>query len=442
MAEPKPPKKVDTDELLRRWEANKKSRIFLQLAEEYRKQDFVDAAVSVLREGLRHHPNFQPAHVALARCFMATGKLAEAQAELQRVHERSPDNLLAGRLLADVLIEQGQRMKALDVLKKLVPFDPDDAELEERIRALESELSPAAAGAPMASEGDTAEFHTSEMSLQAAAAAADEEAAEVDGEEPATLLVDADALADEQEPETLMVEALDLPGPAPAEAIAAAGADVSASPDEDEEEATVLTPALSFGEEDEPETVIVAAETLAEAGGGPSAPAETAEPSSAAEPAVPGPSEGPPEDLLGTPPRPAAAALQDGDDFTSRTLAELYESQGAWDEALAIYEPLASRHPSDAELAKAVTRCRARREGRDLGAELVESVTTAAPVVKAPRWEPVRPSAPPLPETPMRAAAAPTPEPAPLARGPSQEAQRALVAELHRWLRAARAVRQ
>lgn len=87
---PPPKKRPDTGELLRRWEADKKSRIFLQLAEEYRKQDFVDAAVSVLRDGLKHHPNFQPAHVALARCFMSKSQWTEAQAELERVHAKSP----------------------------------------------------------------------------------------------------------------------------------------------------------------------------------------------------------------------------------------------------------------------------------------------------------------------------------------------------------------
>ena len=45
MAPPK--KRPSTDQLLRRWEADKKSRIFLQLAEEYRRQDFVDAAHDV-----------------------------------------------------------------------------------------------------------------------------------------------------------------------------------------------------------------------------------------------------------------------------------------------------------------------------------------------------------------------------------------------------------
>ena len=118
-----PPK---IQELKERYERDPGSRIFLQLAEEYRKQDYVDSALSVLKEGLRHHPTWQPAHVALARCLLAKRQHAEAQAELEKVLAKSPDNILAGKLLATVLETRGESRRALAVLEKLVPFAPDD----------------------------------------------------------------------------------------------------------------------------------------------------------------------------------------------------------------------------------------------------------------------------------------------------------------------------
>lgn len=151
----KPPR-VDTDELLKRWEADKKSRVFLQLADEYRKQDQIDAALGVLREGLKVHPTFQPAHVGLARCLLAKGQLAEAQAELEPIVRKSPDNLLAGKLLAEVLEERGEGQRALAILGAILPFAIDDPEVSQRVAELEARLTPPGTGESEAS--DTAEF--------------------------------------------------------------------------------------------------------------------------------------------------------------------------------------------------------------------------------------------------------------------------------------------
>ena len=114
-----PPKapKVDLDDLVRRWEADKKSRLFLPLADEYRRQDQVDAAISVLREGLKVHPTFVPAHVTLARCLMAKGQPAQAQAELEPIHKKAPDNMLKFAL------SLGQLNRRPDACGALAAFD-------------------------------------------------------------------------------------------------------------------------------------------------------------------------------------------------------------------------------------------------------------------------------------------------------------------------------
>jgi tetratricopeptide (TPR) repeat protein len=170
---PGKPPKVDTDELLKRWEADKKSRIFLQLADEYRKQDQIDAALGILREGLKHHATFLPARVVLARCLLAKGQLAQAQAELEPIVKKAPDNLLAGKLLAEVLEERGEGQRALAILNAMLPFAIDDPEVAQRVADLEARLTPPITGDGGAS--DTAEFraHDSTRPLEVATSVPD-----------------------------------------------------------------------------------------------------------------------------------------------------------------------------------------------------------------------------------------------------------------------------
>jgi hypothetical protein len=167
------------------------------------------------------------------------------------------------------------------------------------------------------------------------------------------------------------------------------------------------------------------------------------------------------DDLLGPPRSPEAPADSD-DDFTSLTLAELHESQGAHEEAARLYERLLARNPSDADLRRSLERCRARIEGRPMAAAAASRSSSEAP--SRPRWEPVRPrSAPeaspapgpiPSPSEPvddllgpplasaarpaeaarLRSASAPTP--------PRAAHARRTLRELERWLAACRSVRQ
>jgi len=384
---PKPPK-VDLDDLVKRWEADKKSRLFLTLAEEYRRLDMIDAAMSVLREGLKHHAAFAPAHVALARCLVAKGQLSLAQAELEPIVKRSPDNLLAGKLLAQVLQDRGESTKALQVLKALAPFAATDPEVGERIAALETVVSPARAAppappAPVAApaadatphgEGethDTGEFLTGDFEVPTAGRAAPIAAAQL----PSALPFDFGG------------------GPL--------------SP--------MTPPAASAVDFEAPS----------------SAPAAASDPASAS-----GPLE---EDLFGgaelpPPPRPEPidasllaprAEAPPQDEFTSMTLAELYESQGALAQAAAIYERLLAARPDDPELRRAVQRCQSGTAGAP--GKVVERVAAPPSAPQAPRWAPVR-------------ARSATPAREESAKPPTRNARKA-VPELRKLLAAARAAR-
>jgi tetratricopeptide (TPR) repeat protein len=373
-----PPKapKVDLDDLVRQWESDRKSRVFLQLAEAYRKQDSLDAAISVLREGLKHHAAFAPAHVALARCLLAKGQLAQAQAELEPIFKRSPDNLLAGKVLAQVLQERGERQRALAILQQIAPYAPDDEEIADRTALLKA----AVGGKPAAKSdsGDTAEFTTSDVT----------------GGPPAPRLASAPAPA----------PALVAPAPLPS---------VAARPGAGEE-------ILDAGEDDVLE--IDADEEL------------SAEPPPMPRPALP------PDDLLGAPLQ--APSDEDEDEFTSITLAELYEAQGGHAEAAVIYERLLRRKPGDASLQRAFQRASSRATGVT-AAEPLEALAAPPPPPPArPRWEPVRPRDAARDEARIEApTASSVPGRPATASGGRSGRLRAERRELRRWLAATKASR-
>src|SRR6185369_11558849 len=71
--------------LRERWERDKSSRIFLQLAEEYRRRGLHAEALEVLETGLGFHPGYLAAQVALGRCRLEAGQPEAAVKVLEKV---------------------------------------------------------------------------------------------------------------------------------------------------------------------------------------------------------------------------------------------------------------------------------------------------------------------------------------------------------------------
>jgi len=133
------------NQLRQRWERDPKSRAFLQLAEEYRRAGRLPDAVHVLRAGLKEHPSYLAAQVALGRCLVESSEPEAAVEILERAVARDPTQLVANKLLVEAYLAKGQAGKARERLDLYKLFNDRDAEiepLENRIRALEG-LPPA-----------------------------------------------------------------------------------------------------------------------------------------------------------------------------------------------------------------------------------------------------------------------------------------------------------
>lgn len=132
-------------ELAQRWQREPGSRIFLQLAEEYRRGGRHGEAIDVLRQGLAHNPGQVSALVLLGRCELERGDAAAAREALEQAVVRDPAQLVANRLLVDAYLELGEAGKARERIEFYRLFNDRDPEIEELERRIE-----AAAGVPAA----------------------------------------------------------------------------------------------------------------------------------------------------------------------------------------------------------------------------------------------------------------------------------------------------
>lgn len=133
------------DALRRRWEADPSSRIYLQLAEEYRRADRPAEALEVLKKGLEAHPNQVSALVALGRTLVALDRPGEAVEALDKAMSIDGTNPMAQKVAVIANLELGDRDQArrhLDLYKLINSSDAEIAELEARVDAPASEPPP------------------------------------------------------------------------------------------------------------------------------------------------------------------------------------------------------------------------------------------------------------------------------------------------------------
>lgn len=128
-------------DLRRRWEDDPSSRVFLQLAEEYRRAGRFNDALQVLERGLSEHPTYVSARVALGRTRLEMGDAEAASAALAEVVVRDPTHMVANKLLAEARLRCGDVAGArerLDLYRLLNDGDPEIADLKRRLEAASS----------------------------------------------------------------------------------------------------------------------------------------------------------------------------------------------------------------------------------------------------------------------------------------------------------------
>lgn len=302
----------EIEKLTERIEKDPKSKLFVPLAEEYKKAGDIEMSIHILTEGLKHNPGYITAKSFLGRLLLEKGDLAGAQKEFEEVVKAIPDNLLAHRKLGDIYAIQGDAGKAQSHYKTVLSLNAGDEEVSSLIADL-------AAGRPV-KERVSAHLKPAPAPGKPAA------------QKPAGPV---------------------SPRPAVALAGQAGGAPSAGTAVEIPEEVLVVEPLEP--EAPVPGGVAAGFEFLVETAPHP-VPAE--EPARAGlfelgmqQPSVesPAPGEaGPATAPFGTSaPTVPEEQLKKADDFTTNTLAELYIAQGFYDKALEIYERMLGDNPGN-----------------------------------------------------------------------------------------------
>jgi tetratricopeptide (TPR) repeat protein len=126
-------------QLRTRWQGDPSSRVFLQLAEEYRHLGRVQDALEVLDSGLKEHPGYLSALVAKGRCLLELGDADKARGVLERVVQQDATQMVANKLLVRAYLETGEPERAgqrLDLYSLLNDSDPEIEELRRRVVAM------------------------------------------------------------------------------------------------------------------------------------------------------------------------------------------------------------------------------------------------------------------------------------------------------------------
>jgi tetratricopeptide (TPR) repeat protein len=141
--------------LRERWERDRSSRVFLQLAEESRRRGLLADALEVLQAGLAHHPGYLAAQVSLGRCWIEAGKPEAAAEVLTGVLAQDPTQAVASRLLIDVWLRLGEvdRTRAAIERCELLGVPPQELQgYRDRLAALSARQAAAPRGAASRAE--------------------------------------------------------------------------------------------------------------------------------------------------------------------------------------------------------------------------------------------------------------------------------------------------
>jgi len=116
----------EIERLKEKIEKDPNSKLFVPLAEEYKKAGMFDEAIDVLIKGLERQPSYLSARVSLGKIYIERGMLPEAKAEFEKVIAAIPDNLFAHKKLADIYTELGDRENAAREFKTVLRLNPLD----------------------------------------------------------------------------------------------------------------------------------------------------------------------------------------------------------------------------------------------------------------------------------------------------------------------------
>ncbi len=149
----------DIEKLKERVDKDPNSKLFVPLAEEYKKEGLLDEAINVLLGGIERQPGYMSARVSLGKIYLEKGMLPEARSEFENVTKSIPDNLYAHKKLAEIYRDLGEKGLSIGSYKAVLKLNALDEDAISSLKDLEGEeeLAPAEAGPELKDKTDIAE---------------------------------------------------------------------------------------------------------------------------------------------------------------------------------------------------------------------------------------------------------------------------------------------
>lgn len=122
------------------YKKNPRSKVFAPLAESFRKLGMFDDAFKILKDGIRHHPNYTLGYIVLAHCYFDQGKFELTYNTLRPIVGQNADNISLQKVFANSCIHLGHLEEALDTYKYLLFMNPRDKFFGEQVKKLEDDL--------------------------------------------------------------------------------------------------------------------------------------------------------------------------------------------------------------------------------------------------------------------------------------------------------------
>src|SRR5690606_21627240 len=117
--------------------SNPGGRVFVHLAEAYRKAGEHERARSIVSEGLARHADSASGYVVLGRVLADMQSNDEAGIAFRRVLELDGGNLVALRCLADLARSDGRPAEALGYYREVLARNPSNDEVRDIMQSLE-----------------------------------------------------------------------------------------------------------------------------------------------------------------------------------------------------------------------------------------------------------------------------------------------------------------
>jgi tetratricopeptide (TPR) repeat protein len=127
----------EIEKLREKVEKDPNSKLYVPLAEEYRKEGMLDEAIEVLQKGLEKQPGYMSARVSLGKIYLEKGQMDEARVEFENVVKLIPDNLYAHRKLAEIYRDTGKSDLAIISFRTFLKLNPMDEDALHNLRELE-----------------------------------------------------------------------------------------------------------------------------------------------------------------------------------------------------------------------------------------------------------------------------------------------------------------